>query len=105
MVFPRWSQSVNPVKAGTEMAQKRRLFHDSHPADAVAIGIHLQDRLNHVIDVTLRIHPAWNRQPQELVTGGAAEHNRSDLDRADAGVAVQFDSQGLSRELRARDVR
>ncbi len=53
----------------------------------------------HVIDVALSVDAAWNGEPQQLVPCRTGEHEAADFDASDAGVAIEFDRERLSREL------
>jgi len=69
------------------------------------MGVHFQNRLNHIIDVALSIDSSRYRQPNQLVLGVFSEHHRPDLHRPYAGMAVQLDRERLPGKLVPRDVR
>ena len=50
-------------ESSAEMPQEGRFFHNLQPFDFRLALVHFQNRFHHIVDVALRVHPAWNRQP------------------------------------------
>ena len=70
------------------MPQELGLVHDLEPSDSVFALVHFQDCLYQIIDVTLRVDPAWNCQAQQFVMGFVGEHYRADFYRPYSGMTV-----------------
>jgi len=56
------------------MAEEGGRFHNLESTNPVLPGIDFEDGLNYVIDVALRVNASRDRQAQEFVARGIAEH-------------------------------
>src|SRR5262245_42000770 len=58
---PRCRHGSHLLELRREVPQHRRRLHDPQPADLLAPPEHLRRRLDHVVDVALRVHPPRDR--------------------------------------------
>src|SRR3954451_11906326 len=109
----RVTSGTDLLKPGGKMAKHRRLLEESVSPHALATGPDLENRLHHVVHMTLGIHSARNGQPHQLhgprrlLAGhgvAPSEHDRPDLDGPDPRFTVELDNQRLSRQLQRADV-
>src|SRR5579859_2269435 len=63
-----------------EVPQERRSVHELHAANLVAFFPDFQNHLDYIIDMTLCVNAARNRQPHQVHACGLVEHQGPDLD-------------------------
>src|SRR5262244_371483 len=73
-----------------EMAEEWSLMTELHPGNLLPPAPHLQDRLNYVVDMALRVDPPRDRQPHQVHLCGGAEHQAANLYRSDSALQVKF---------------
>jgi hypothetical protein len=78
--------SVSWSHVSGEVTKNRRSFHYPHSANAPCHRVDVLDDFSHVIDVTVRVDPAWKGEPHELEISRtlasippASEHHRANL--------------------------
>ena len=95
--------SLQRCKVRAEVSQQRGLLDDAIACHGVSSVEHVDDRLDHVIDVTLGVNTPRNGEPHELIGSRllpaaagirVAEHDAANFDRAYARFPVQFHRQG-----------
>ena len=91
-------------EVGGEVAQKWRLVGEAQAADLVALVPDFEDDLDDVVDVALGIGAAGDGKADEIHLGSLAEHQRADLDGADAAFEVKFGGESYAGELFERNV-
>src|SRR5258708_28976789 len=87
-----------------EMTQKRRLIGKAHSTDVFAVLVDLQNHLNQVVNVALRVDTAWNRQTNEIHLC-CRKHKGSNFNRTDSALEVKFRGKSYTRKLIGGDVR
>src|SRR5208337_513094 len=64
-----------------------------------------EDDFNHVVDVALGVDAAGNGEAHEVHLCRGSEHQRADLDRADAAFEIEFIGEGYGGKMIGRNVR
>src|SRR5450432_819601 len=70
----------------------------------VAPAPNVKNDLDHVLDMALGVYTPRNCQPHQIHAGMLAEHERTDLYRADPAFQIQLYGQRHSRKLRGGNV-
>ena len=96
-------------KSCGEVGQSLRTMGVFHFPDLLPARVHAADAFGHVGELRRRVDSARNGEPYEFqglaVPFLGAEHQRTDLHRANGPLSVDLDDQGLSGELLEREVR
>src|SRR5579864_7766474 len=89
----------------SEMTQSWRLLDQFQSAYSCTPAPHIQNYLDGIIDMALRINAAWNRQPHQIHIRVVAEHQGANFHGTDSAFDIKFASQSDTGKLRGRNVR
>lgn len=109
---PDISVAGDGVQARREVAEEGRLVGELESTDVGGPRLDRRKAGHHVVQVRVRVDPAWQGQAQELEGRGllllrhrvAAEQERADLHATHAALQVQLAGQRVGGEGGGRDV-
>src|SRR4051794_30515108 len=91
------------------MPEDGRLGDDAQAAQLVPFFLQFDQGLDNVIHVRLGVNAAWKSEADQFqrrpFSARPAEHDRADLDAANAGMAIQSNQKGLAGKPLGREVR
>lgn len=88
-----------------EVPEERCFIGEAHAADAFALLPDFKNDLDEIIDVTLCVYAAWNREAHEVHSRSGGEDERANFDGAHATFKIKLASRCTTGEFCRRNVR